>query len=295
MLRVTNMSSAVLVVYLDSANDLPQMRAQSKPDPYVVLSVGKNIKQTSALKRTDAPVWEQGFTFLVANPANDTLQLRIVDQKTDKELGQLTYIMSSLLAKSDLQLVSQPFQLQKSGPTSKVTMSLALKVLKKSANHSTEPVVLGHDHDVPNIQRQASVQSQQSEILVPDLKSVKLADYPSEYVIAGVTSPIIEEMSTSAVEQLITSERAESKESNSAPLLRHRTLSTQSSMGSYSLGRIQIALHYSVERQRLSVTIHKIMLVYSIRTYLPTYLLMQKVGKKNSIREYFKFVLAIFH
>lgn len=244
------MSSAVLVVYLDSANDLPQMRAQSKPDPYVVLSVGKHSQQTAALKRTDAPVWEQGFTFLVTNPANDVLQLRIVDQKTDKELGHFSYIMSSLLTKTNLQVVSQPFQLQKSGPTSKVTMSLALKILKRSANQSTEPVV----HDVPSVQRQASVQLQ-AEVLVPDLKSVKLAEFPSE-IFSSIAEPIVEELASSAVEQLISAEKAATNEGS---LLRHRTLSTQSSTGSYGLGRIQVSLHYSIDRQRLSVTIHRVM------------------------------------
>lgn len=255
MLRVTNMSTAILIVYLDSAIDLPQARVQSKPDPFAIFSVGKQNKQTTALKRTDAPVWEQGFTFLVANPANDTLQLRIVDQKTDKELGQFHYVMSSLLNKPNMQLVSQPFQLQKSGPTSKVTISLAMKILKKSANQATEPVVLGRDHDVPNVQRQQSVQSQAEIPIVSDLKSVSLAEYPSEPAVLEAAEPIEQELATS-VEQLITSEKTSSLDRQG---LRHRSLSSQSSMVSSSLGRIQIALQYSVDRQRLSVTVHKIM------------------------------------
>lgn len=263
MLRVTNMSSAILIVYLDSAIELPKARVQSKPDPYVILSVGKHKKQTSALKRTDTPVWEQGFTFLVANPANDALQLRIVDQKTDKELGQFSYVMSSLLSKPNMQLVSQPFQLQKSGPTSKVIISLAIKILKKSANQSTESVVMGRDHDVPNVQRQQSVQSVPSETpIVSDLKSVKLAEYPSEPAVLEAAEPIGEELVASAVEQLITSEKANSldtAESADRQSLRYRSLSTQSTMASSNLGRIQIALQYSVDRQRLSVTVHKIM------------------------------------
>lgn len=267
ILRVTNMSSAILIVYLDSAIDLPQARAQSKPDPYAILSVGKHNKQTSALKRTDAPVWEQGFTFLVANPANDTLQLRIVDQKTDKELGQFSYVMSSLLSKPNMQLVSQPFQLLKSGPTSKVTISLAMKILKKSANQSIEPVVLGRDHDVPIVQRHQSVQSQAETPIVSDLKTVKLAEYNiiSEPAVLEATEQIGQELVTSAVEQLITSEKANTLDRPERPerpdrqSLRHQSLSSQSSMASSSLGRIQMALHYSVDRQRLSVTVHKIM------------------------------------
>lgn len=36
-LRVTNLASAILSVYIDSATDLPQMRAQSKPDPFAIV------------------------------------------------------------------------------------------------------------------------------------------------------------------------------------------------------------------------------------------------------------------
>lgn len=54
-----------------------QARVQSKPDPYVVASVGKNSEQTQVQMRTDCPVWEQGYTFLVANPDNDGLYLKV--------------------------------------------------------------------------------------------------------------------------------------------------------------------------------------------------------------------------
>lgn len=252
------MSSAILSVFLDSASDLPQVRAQSKPDPFAILSVGKQNEQTGALKRTDAPVWELGFTFLVANPANDTLQLRLIDQKTEKELGQFTYIISALLPKNNLEIVSQPFQLLKSGPTSKITMSLALKILRPAAAKSNEPVVLGKDRDVPTVQRQ---QSTISEILVPDLKTVKLADMPAtsidstaeaaeEVLAQAATKPLLAAMpSISSVDNIDSTQST----------LRHRELSTQSSIGSYGLGRIQITLRYAVQRQRLVVIIHKIM------------------------------------
>lgn len=263
MLRVKNMSSAILIVYLDSAINLPKARVQSKPDPYVILSVGKHNKQSSALKRTDAPVWEEGFTFLVGNPANETFQLRIVDQKTDKELGQLAYVMNSLLTKPNMQFQLQPFQLQKSGPTSKVTISLAMKILKKSAIQSIESVVLHRDPDVPNVQSQQSIQSQAENPMVFDLKSVKLAEYPSEPAVLEATELIGQELVTSAAEQLISSEKTNSLDRTDRQSIRHRSLSSQSSMASPSLGRIQIALQYSDDRQRLSVTVHKIMLVFN--------------------------------
>lgn len=255
MLRVTNMSSAILSVYLDSASDLPQVRAQSKPDPFVVLSVGKHNEQTAALKRTDAPVYEQGFTFLVGNPENDTLFIRIVDQKTEKELGVFTYILSALLTKKNLELVAQPFQLQKSGPTSKINMSLALKILRPTTAKTSESVTLGHDHEVPSVQRQQS--QQQADVVVPDLKSVKLAELPSDASVDVVADEVFAQAATRPLLASMPSVTSESIDDGQSTL-RRRELSSQSSIGSYGLGRIQITLRYSIQRQRLTVIIHKV-------------------------------------
>jgi len=261
-LRVTNLASAILSVYIDSASDLPQARSQSKPDPFAILSVGKTNKQTSAFRRTDAPVWEQGFTFLAANPENDTLQIRIVDQKTEKDLGHFSYVLNTLLTKNDLQVVSQPFQLQKSGPTSKVTMSLALKILKRPENQSGESASVGLENESPSIHRQASIASQASQSApLETIKKVKLADLPkTSEVLSDINSsvePILEK--ASSVTDFISNEAANLlNDSTESPVLRQRQVSTQASVTSSSLGRIQISLNYSSERQRLIVIVHKI-------------------------------------
>lgn len=256
LLRVTNLGSAVLSVYLDSASDLPQGRVQSKPDPFAILSVGKINQKTAALRRNDSPVWEQGFTFLVTNPANDTLHIKIVDQKTDKDLGHFSYILSALLTKPGLQIVSEPFQLQKSGPISKVTMSLALKILKSPDNKKAETVT----SEVPMIQRKPSLASQASKSEFSEGKNIKLAEVPTQLAefpsdVGSSVIPLIEETSSGLTEFI-------SNETENLlidePQLRRRQLNSQSSMSSNGLGRIQITLHYSVPRQRLSVTIHRI-------------------------------------
>lgn len=276
-MRVTNLGSAVLSVYLDSASELPQVRAQSKPDPFAILSVGKskNTHQTAALRRTDVPVWEQGFTFIVPNPANDTLQVKIVDQKTEKELGHFSYVLSTLLTKNDLQVVSQPFQLQKSGPTSKITMSLALKILTRPSNQPSEPAAgdwapmqrQSSQSSQSQVQRQSSqlasqVQRQPSQVSQSDIsevKNVNLADFPTKF--ADITDEVEQdvEKSASALTEFISNEAAGVLNEDTSSPLRKRQLSTQSSSSLHGLGSIQISMHYSVDRQRLSVTVHKIM------------------------------------
>lgn len=249
------MSTAVLTVFIDSASALPQARTQSKPDPFLTLSVGKVTEQTGVLKRTDIPVWEQGFSFLVANPENDTLQLRIVDQKSEKELGQLTFIIGTLLAKAKMEVPPQPFQLQKSGPESKITMALSLRILKPSVGDIVEVANAANGSTVqPDADLKTSLGRTPSVSSSSD--KPKLADLS---VASETDSGVNETFSSASVRQPLSSSPPTSADESVDHHLIHRTLSTTSSAGVYALGRIQLTLRYSVQRQRLVVIVHKIM------------------------------------
>lgn len=58
-------------------NDFQWSRGGSTPDPYVTLSVAKISHNSNIVYRTDSPVFEQGFTFLVSNPETDTLHIKV--------------------------------------------------------------------------------------------------------------------------------------------------------------------------------------------------------------------------
>lgn len=272
LLRVTSMSTALLTVFIDSAKNLPQARQQSQPDPYLVLSVGKKTEQTSVQMRTDAPVWEQGFTFLVGNPDNDTLQLKVIDQKTGNTLGTLIYILSGLMEKKNLELMSQPFQLQKSGPETKIVMSLSLRVLKRSRD-TVDDVTSdktstseGYGGD-STLSRSSSIRSAPAP--VADSATLEQAVATSikrqesrKSTASGITDQmtIHEEpfvVSTLNTVMMATPPRSPNLSENGSELLR-RSPSTTSSAGSAGLGRIQLTIAFSVQRQRLLVIVHKI-------------------------------------
>lgn len=135
-LDVPNMSSAVLTVYLDSAADLPQIHTDEQPDPFAVLEIGNVSRFTSVKKETDAPVWEQSFTFLVPNPEHDALNIKVCAQTSSKKhgesIGQFTYSLRDLLTQTNMASVLQSFQLKKSATTSTINLSMALKILKRT-------------------------------------------------------------------------------------------------------------------------------------------------------------------
>lgn len=240
--------------------------------------------------RTDSPVWEQGFTFFVANPDNDTLQLRIVDQKTEKEIGRYTYIMSGLLQTDDLSVNAQPFRLQKSGPESIITMSLVLRIFKKYPNqdddaisqHSSTPNAARRAIDdglsrtssvrstklidsVPVVvaQQQQPLQKQESKLsMYSQTSSAAGTDADSNAAAAAVEEAFIE--SLVSVGSQLSATPSGSDNNGGSPTLLHRTPSVTSSAGAAGLGRIQLTIRYSIHRQRLIVIVHKIMYVFTL-------------------------------
>lgn len=145
LLGLSKMNCAVLSVYVDSATDLPLQDVIENPDPFAVVSVGKTKRLTSVKKDTDNPVWEQGFSFFVASPEQETVNIRIIAQSSKKKgecIGQFSYNISELLSQNELKNLLQSFQLKKSGPTSKIQLAMGLKILKRTAHKSLEPIEL---------------------------------------------------------------------------------------------------------------------------------------------------------
>uniref|UniRef100_A0A8C5PII3 Extended synaptotagmin 2 n=1 Tax=Leptobrachium leishanense TaxID=445787 RepID=A0A8C5PII3_9ANUR len=160
------LSSALLILYLDSARNLPNnplefnkdgmkksvaekaiksgKKMGSTPNPYVLFSLGHNIQESKVKYKTVEPVWEQTFTFFVHNPKRQELEVELKDEFHQSSMGNLKIPLSKLLASQDLTM-NQRFQLNNSGPTSTIKMKIALRVLhvdktERSENQQTSQV-----------------------------------------------------------------------------------------------------------------------------------------------------------
>lgn len=254
MLRVNSMSTAVLTVFIDSAKNLPHPRPQSNPDPFLIVNVGKREERTGVQMRNDQPVWEQGYTFLVSNPENDTIQFKIVDQKTTQTLGTLTYIISQLLQRDTMDIRSQPFQLQNSGPDSRLLMSMSLRILKGYQPESVDEI---SSSDAVNaaLTRAGSVKQQAQTTPTP------ATVYKKQDSRISTTSSLADAGAAIEEEVFMASTKVglnASPPSSEDQTLIHRSVSTTSSAGADGLGRIQMTLRFNMQRQRLVVIIHKI-------------------------------------
>ncbi|XP_014274129.1 extended synaptotagmin-2-B isoform X2 [Halyomorpha halys] len=258
MLRVTTMSTAVLMVYVDSASHLPRSGGKSgnaPPDPVFHISVGKVTKQSQIIYRTEHPVFEKEFTFLVNNPETDTMHIKFTDTKTQTEIGKLSYNLSNLLDKPGLELQHQPLLLKSSVPDSKVQLSLRLRVLKHPEGPIKDEVSLykGEINPSPQLSRDASLKKQDSVSALKKQDSVStLKKQDSVSTISTKSEENLPDNFRSEESQLMTNPSSELE------TIHRRQPSTTSSVGENYLGKIQLTLRFSVARQRLIILVHKI-------------------------------------
>ncbi|KAL3281901.1 hypothetical protein HHI36_005106 [Cryptolaemus montrouzieri] len=248
-------STALLTVFLDSARNLPLARQSSQPDPYAVLRLGNSTKQTQIIMRTPDPVWEEGFTFLVQNPNTDVLHLRIVDKKTGHDIGDLEYTLKNILSKENMEIHKEPFRLYKAGSDSKIIWSLHLKVLKISGlthepSQKDDSEVFEHEN--------SPLMNSKSRSATPMEKQHSISSNSSRYLPHQSSSESHEEIIKKIDDSSVYLESAVAMNDNSCDKIIHRNPNQTSSAGDAGLGRLQLTLQYSSQRQKLVVVIHKI-------------------------------------
>ncbi|KAF6718091.1 Extended synaptotagmin-1 [Oryzias melastigma] len=121
-------SSAVLVVYLDKAKALPMKKGNKEPNPTVQISVQDTKKDSKTCYTTVDPEWEEAFTFFIQDPHKQDIDFQVKDADSKQPLGSLRIPLSRILKESDLSL-DQWFELDNSGPASRIYVNTVLRVL----------------------------------------------------------------------------------------------------------------------------------------------------------------------
>ncbi|XP_044535797.1 extended synaptotagmin-1 isoform X1 [Gracilinanus agilis] len=133
-------SAAILVVYLDRAQDLPLKKGNKEPNPMVQFSVQDVTRESKAAYNTNSPVWEEAFRFFLQDPRSQELDAQVKDDSRALTLGALTLPLARLLTAPDLTL-DQWFQLSSSGPNSRLYMKLVLRILYSDTSHLHFPTM----------------------------------------------------------------------------------------------------------------------------------------------------------
>ncbi|GLH00861.1 Extended synaptotagmin-2 [Gryllus bimaculatus] len=239
-LRMTSLSTAVLMVYIDSAKDLPGSQSSSKINPYVQLSLGHKQQQTPWKESTRCPVFEQGFTFLVGNPESDTLDIRVINQKSGSELGQLIYNLTGLLEKDDLHVENQPFPLARAGEGEGADDAASSGT---GGDHSRAGS-LRRPPDSPAKSASSTLLKQGSGDSLGTSTAVNNSRTPVDDPMVIATAQSVESVPPGA--------------GSDTSGLHQRSPSVTSSAGEAGLGRIQLTLRYSIQTQKLIIIVHRV-------------------------------------
>ncbi|NWZ77664.1 ESYT3 protein, partial [Poecile atricapillus] len=143
------LSTAILIVYLDSAFNLPKnhfeysngecgakkiknnkyiKKMEREPSSFVLLTVGNKTQKSKTCNFSKDPTWGQAFTFFVHSAHSQSLHIEIKDKERDSALGTSVICLSHLLKDPNMTL-DQRFQLDHSSSDSFIKMKLVLRAL----------------------------------------------------------------------------------------------------------------------------------------------------------------------
>ncbi|KAM9548710.1 extended synaptotagmin-3 [Guaruba guarouba] len=143
------LSTAILIVYLDSAFNLPKnhfeysngecgakkiknnkylKKMEREPSSFVLLTVGNKTQKSKTCNFSKDPTWGQAFTFFVHSAHSQSLHVEIKDKDRDSVLGTSVVCLSHLLTDPNMTL-DQRFQLDHSSSDSFIKMKLVLRTL----------------------------------------------------------------------------------------------------------------------------------------------------------------------
>uniref|UniRef100_A0A8C5I5Y8 Extended synaptotagmin-2-A-like n=1 Tax=Gouania willdenowi TaxID=441366 RepID=A0A8C5I5Y8_GOUWI len=262
------LSSALLVVFLDSARNLPRnplefnhaglkrasiskaiksgKKVTSDPNPFVQFKVGHKSFESKIKYKTNEPVWEETFTFLIHNPKTQELEVEVKDEKHDCSLGTLTVLLTSLLEADDMTL-NQRFPLRTSGPSCTLKMKIALRSstsIEKLPPSGLSPKVSKPASNNPEMPRSVS-EVGGSSLANTGRSTSNLAISGSQQYLAGGKEP------TPSIASDISNPFAAQELHQ-----RLQQLHNGSASSYYPLGEVQLTVRHSSQRNKLIVVVH---------------------------------------
>lgn len=108
------------------------------------------------------PVFEETMHFLVRNPLTDTLLVKIMDKKTNTELGSFKQCLDAVYGRPEMKMRKQNFTLNTKSEA-KVNMSMSIQVLKLGAAALGEKLSMEEDETDDELQQQPRPGSSSSE------------------------------------------------------------------------------------------------------------------------------------
>uniref|UniRef100_A0A8C2DR34 Extended synaptotagmin-like protein 2a n=1 Tax=Cyprinus carpio TaxID=7962 RepID=A0A8C2DR34_CYPCA len=275
------LSSALLLVHLDSAKNLPSgKKVSSVPSPFVQFTVGHKSFESKTRYKTNEPLWEEAFTFLIHNPKCQELEVEVKDEKHECSLGTFSLPLSKLL-QEDQMTISQRFPLRNSGPGSTLKMKMALRILsmdKLAVSDQPSSVQIRRPSEIPNASPQRpnvsepipvsktqpptpAPRTQPSLRVEPLIDSSPLVDSPTRLAKSGRSTSNLaisgSQLHLNSKEPTPSIASDISNPSTTQELQKTiQQLHNGASPGFAPLGEVQLTIRHSPQRNKLIVVVH---------------------------------------
>lgn len=120
-------SSALLEVFVDSVRKIPKHITSLTAQ----FTVGNHSRQMNVLPASSSNL-NKHLTFLLVDPENDSLTVKLIDDLTSLDIAQFIYNIPELIARKEMQHDQQAFPLPQHSHDYEVFMSLKLRALTSS-------------------------------------------------------------------------------------------------------------------------------------------------------------------
>ncbi|KAL1284260.1 Extended synaptotagmin-2 [Trichinella pseudospiralis] len=121
---------ALLMIYVDCIKNLPSVRKSFEPSPFILLTFGNEQRKTSVKMKTNNPIFQQRFVFLVKNVHHDILKLEAKDKTSGRSLGEVVIPVRLLKDENNMELKQQIWHLALGPHLSPITMTLKLRAFQ---------------------------------------------------------------------------------------------------------------------------------------------------------------------
>lgn len=131
-----------LLVRVVEARGLLAVHLNGSSDPFVKLQLGKRRAKTTVVKKSLTPVWDEEFSFLVGDVAEELAVSVLNEDKyfTNDLLGKVKVPLSKVMETEDLSLGTAWYQLQPKSKKSK-KKERGMVLLPCPAPHSSPPLL----------------------------------------------------------------------------------------------------------------------------------------------------------
>uniref|UniRef100_A0A8C1V3D9 Extended synaptotagmin-like protein 2a n=1 Tax=Cyprinus carpio TaxID=7962 RepID=A0A8C1V3D9_CYPCA len=285
------LSSALLLVHLDSAKNLP-VSINPHTHAHIYSPTLASFFLFSSFfyappflfhqtrYKTNEPLWEEAFTFLIHNPKCQELEVEVKDEKHECSLGTFSLPLSKLL-QEDQMTISQRFPLRNSGPGSTLKMKMALRILsvdKLAVSDQPSSVQIRRPSETPNASPQRpnvsepipvsktqpptpAPRTQPSLRVEPLIDSSPLGDSPTRLAKSGRSTSNLaisgSQLHLNSKEPTPSIASDISNPSTTQELQKTiQQLHNGASPGFAPLGEVQLTIRHSPQRNKLIVVVH---------------------------------------